>query len=528
MGGFLAACRDCYKDWLNRLPENLEASLVNDWARVPDDIAFVAGIDPDEERRLEVKQLIRRHAEDLRWANPELRAKAIAELTRYGKEFPGIPELALALLPLERTMAKTAYPAADRAAAAEALGHIGGPRAAEALLLRIRSGEESAVALRRAAAEALGLLDASADNPEAHWDLLQEILADGGQHLHGETDPARIEAKLPLLQGASRGLQRLAARSRPFRLPVWGSGRGLKVPMLTLTTAAGAVTTRLVAVEVWQVPLPGGLPLEVVEIQGGTFPIGSPRGELGRDAYGYAPEAAGIEVEAQRLVTVPTFAMARFPITQAQWQTLAEANPSQHKGADLPVACVSWHDSQSWLKRLNRWLAEQGPAQGLAGEPPRLALPSENLWEVACRGGSASPFHFGDTLDAAWANYDASPNYVYPGGRAGRYLQRPSPVGSYGLVNERGLADLHGNVWECCEDVWHPSPLGGPLDGRPRHEPVAGVWDMRLLRGGSWFITPQNCRSAYRSRLRPADSNSVVGFRVCCLPPGFPSWPLYP
>ena len=150
---------------------------------------------------------------------------------------------------------------------------------------------------------------------------------------------------------------------------------------------------------------------------------------------------------------------------------------------------------------------------------------------MACRAGSTSPFHFGDTLDAAWANYDGSPDYVYPGGRPGPYLQRPSPVGAYGLVNDWGLADLHGNVWEWCADLWHPSPQGGPVNGQAWMEPFEGLpleQQLRLLRGGSWFGVPHRCRSAYRSSTHPADHNVDVGFRLCCLPPGLPSWSFNP
>ena len=96
-------------------------------------------------------------------------------------------------------------------------------------------------------------------------------------------------------------------------------------------------------------------------------------------------------------------------------------------------------------------------------------------------------------------------------------------------MNEWGLADLHGNVWEWCAAVWPPSSVGGPLDGSPREEAAAaGLLKMRLLRGGSWFNEPHDCRSAYRDGYRPADLDDNVGFRVCCLPPGLPSWPSIP
>jgi formylglycine-generating enzyme required for sulfatase activity len=555
MRGFLAACRDCYLRWW-RHPDHIKLIEPPQWQQCLNDFADLAKIDPQQERTMEAEYLIRRHAFDLEYNNLELRAKAIAELSAYAQEIKAntqdgkprdpaqtIPAMRVALQPLALTLAEPTISTADRAAAARALGHIGGSRAAEILIQRIDSTQEPTIAVRRAAAEALGLVECE---PDTHRRLLKKILASKANHLVHETDQIVIDAKLPLLQGAARGLQRLASRSLAASAQgspqwVWGGGPRLKVPMLTLTTKAGAVTTRLVIREVWHVPLPGGQHLELVEIPGGPATLGSPAEEVGRKAYGHRPEATTIDVEEQRHVTVPTFAMARFPITQAQWLSLAgpewqerrqlQPNPSQNKGADLPVESVNLHDCLEWRARLNVWLSEQGASLGLPGEPPRLDLPSETLWEVACRAGSTSPFHFGDTLDAAWANYNGSPDYVYPGGRPGPYLQRPSPVGAYGLVNDWGLADLHGNVWEWCADLWHPSPQGGPVDGQAWMEPFEGLpleqqrW---LLRGGSWVNEPRFCRSAYRVSNRPANRDGSVGFRLCCLPPGLPSWSFNP
>ena len=540
MRGFLAACRECFRDMSKLRPTSNDPSLQEKYANVQVDFARLAGIDIQLERWFEVKNLISRHAEDVKW-NREVRSKAIAELSRYGREFAGVSDpspafkgavaaLQQAVKPLNSAMVKSTLPEADRAAAAEALGHIGGPRAAEALLQQLDATQEP-VAVRRAAAEALGLVDGPPEKPEAYWERLRDILSTEANHLHGETFEA-MDQKLPLLQGAARGLQRIASRSSLFALPVWGMRPGLKVPMLILSTSAGAVTTRKEEkVEVWQVPLPGGVPLEVVKIPAGTYTIGSPPGEHGRNDYDYCPEAVGLEVEPLRDVTVPTFAMSRFPITQAQWQTLADckyqregslglkSDPLLHKGDDLPVHNVSWHHAQEWLVRLNHWLAQQGTSLGMGEEPPALCLPSEHLWEIACRAGTGKPFHFGDTIDSSWANYDASHDYIYPGGRFGANQQRPSIVGSYGLVNDYGLSDLHGNVWEWCADVWQPTPPHiGLQDDRFGNEPGLGALEMRVLRGGSWFFDAASSRSASRTRSRPTSLKPRVGFRVCCLP----------
>jgi formylglycine-generating enzyme required for sulfatase activity len=275
-----------------------------------------------------------------------------------------------------------------------------------------------------------------------------------------------------------------------------------------------------------------------VQIPRGTYIIGSPPEEVGRKIYGHRPEAAEVNVEEQRQVTVPSFGMARYPITQAQWRTLAgeyckkgdaelSPDPSQFKGNDLPVQSVSWHHVREWIKRLNRWisgLAEKQPECWGTGPPSVLDLPSESAWEVACRARSTTSFHFGDTIDAAWANYRGSPDCEYPGGRDGGFLQRPSEVGAYGLVNAWGLADLHGNVWEWGAEVWHTSPLGGPHEETPSVQMPEGLLETRLRRGGSWFCGPNYSRSAFRNGNHPGTLLDAVGFRVCCLPPGLTSW----
>ncbi len=407
------------------------------------------------------------------------------------------------------------------------------------------------VALRRLATECLGLVASRspAGQQRQRIEAFLETQLRGDRldlHVSGEAGWAEHDRRLPLLQGAARALQLAAAAD----LLLLGNGPGRSVPMLSLTALQKGeglrLRTEVLEREVWKLPLPAGEQLELIGVPGGTYLIGSPQTEDGRDVYNaFYPKSEGVNFEAQRQLHLEEFAMVRQAITQAQWRAVAslprlehdlDPNPGSFAAKNLweahgqpgglPVDCVSWHDCQEWLLRLNRWLQEQWPQLGGQGVPPQLALPGEGQWEVACRAGASTPFHFGDTLDTSWANFDG--NYTYGAGRNGPYRQRPLPVGSFGLVNHWGLAEMHGQMWEWCGDQWQPDPSGEgwPSDGRPwqglnpnREVPGRSPFkSARLLRGGSWNNSSRYCRSAYRNFSLPGLRSDTIGFRVCCLP----------
>jgi formylglycine-generating enzyme required for sulfatase activity len=296
---------------------------------------------------------------------------------------------------------------------------------------------------------------------------------------------------------------------------------------------------------VWRLPLPDGEQLELVVVEGRECTIGSPKAEAGRDIYlQFRQKCEGVNAEVQRTVNLKAFALVRHPLTQAQWRVVAalprlerdiSSTPGTYdtKGlwesyaqpSSLAVDSVSWNDCQEWLRRLNRWLVVHWKEQGGQGEARQLALPSESQWEAACRASSGTPFHFGDTLDSTWANYDG--NYTYGPGRKGAYRQRPVPVGFFGLVNRWGLAELHGQLLEWCADQWHRDPRDGSTgDGSPLEGPDADLEGnqeqaYRLLRGGSWLVDPHYARAAFRNGTRPDDVSTLVGVRPGCFsPPG--------
>jgi formylglycine-generating enzyme required for sulfatase activity len=250
--------------------------------------------------------------------------------------------------------------------------------------------------------------------------------------------------------------------------------------------------------------------LELVKIPAGSFVMGAPEDEL-ESFEGERP---------QHEVTVPEFYMGKYPVTQAQWRFVAdlpqvereiEPNPSNFKGDDLPVEQVSWLDATEFCARLSQHTGRD------------YRLPSEAEWEYACRAGTTTPFHFGETIDAEIANYQAEDEKigetVYPGkysrGQFGEYRKKTTPVGSFGVANHFGLYDMHGNVWEWCLDHWHESYEGAPVNGSAWIDLEAEENAGRLLRGGSWYNKPRDCRSAGRIRIDASYRSDSFGFRVC-------------
>ena len=137
-------------------------------------------------------------------------------------------------------------------------------------------------------------------------------------------------------------------------------------------------------------------------------------------------------------------------------------------------------------------------------------LPTEAEWEYACRAGTTSPFHFGATISTDQANYDG--NYIYGAGKKGVRRQKTTPAGSF-PANAWGLYDMHGNVWEWCQDWYGPRSKIDIKD--PQH--VANG-EVRVLHGGSWSNDPKYCRSTHRAREAPGHRYYNVGCRIClCL-----------
>jgi formylglycine-generating enzyme required for sulfatase activity len=196
------------------------------------------------------------------------------------------------------------------------------------------------------------------------------------------------------------------------------------------------------------------------------------------------------------------FLMSRYPVTNQTYSCFLRESertsiPILHaenfNHPQQPVVGVSWDDAQAFCK----WAS--------------CRLPTEAEWEYACRAGTTTRFYFGDSLDSTQANFDG--NYPFGKGKKGPFLKKLSPVGSY-PPNAFGLYDMHGNVWEWCQDWLAPcvQTLVQALVTDPKG-PEHGHY--RMVRGGSWFDSASECRSAYRDGLGPDARSRRHGFRVC-------------
>ena len=218
---------------------------------------------------------------------------------------------------------------------------------------------------------------------------------------------------------------------------------------------------------------------EMVLVSAGKFKMGSPASEAGRRTN---------ETQHEVTLTKP-FYMGKYEVTQEQWKSVMGKNPSignldpsqRILGAKLPVTWVSWDDCQEFIKKLN------------AKTDGGYRLPTEAEWEYACRAGTTTAYSFGDKITPKDANYNIS---------------KPVAVGSY-KPNAFGLYDMHGNVWEWCEDWYGSLKDGGYIDPKG-----AATGEDHVLRGGSFVIKASSARSSDRSYPLPTTWGRGYGFRL--------------
>ncbi|MBL9113857.1 MAG: SUMF1/EgtB/PvdO family nonheme iron enzyme [Verrucomicrobiaceae bacterium] len=226
----------------------------------------------------------------------------------------------------------------------------------------------------------------------------------------------------------------------------------------------------------------------------GSFLMGSPASEVGHE-----------ENENQVQVNLSQgFWIAQTECTQSQWRTVMRSNPSEFTGAKLPVERVTWEEASSFCANLNA-SSPQGP--GLI-----WALPTEAQWEWACRAGTITATAFGESLTSDQANFNG--DSPYGTNHWGANLAKTTAVGHY-RPNGWGLLDMHGNLWEWCEDAWDGNAklIGG-------RDPVSRIGAQRVVRGGSWSYEGQSCRSANRQGFAADSRLWHLGFRPVLVPDG--------
>lgn len=306
-----------------------------------------------------------------------------------------------------------------------------------------------------------------------------------------------------------------------------------------------------------------GTILEMVAVPNGTFTVGALGTTIGR-----------VESEKPKhFETINAFSMGRYPITQAQWHTVASfpqvkmplnPEPSSFKGESNPVERISWAEAVEFCSRLSKHTGQN------------YRLPTEAEWEYVCRAGTTTSFHFGETLTPVLANYNghatstfeesheaeideilnqktliaqgsgqdpkprpkpkprprprrADPNpptnlqtsqsqqddrFFAQQNEVVRYRQQTTPVGNFQLANAFGVSDMHGNVWEWCADQWH--------DNYAKIHTASGIESLdsgnpfRVMRGGAWNTSDDRCRSDSRGKGGAYDQSYFIGFRVAC------------
>ncbi|HLO31315.1 MAG TPA: formylglycine-generating enzyme family protein [Anaerolineales bacterium] len=239
--------------------------------------------------------------------------------------------------------------------------------------------------------------------------------------------------------------------------------------------------------ELYTEDLGKGINLEMLVIPAGSFQMGSSR------RLGNADE------QPQHFVTIKSFMMGKFLITQAQWKAIMGKLPlCRFKGDQLPMERVSWEEAQKFCQRLSTKTRRN------------YQLPSETQWEYACRAGTNTPFSFGETLTIDVANFNGEHTFRHE--PRGTYRHTTTEGGTF-PPNAFGLYDMHGNLWECCADNWLEDYSSSPRDGSSYQKKDSRY---RVARGGSWHEPPELCRSATRIRCLQSEADEVLGFRVVC------------
>jgi formylglycine-generating enzyme required for sulfatase activity len=346
---------------------------------------------------------------------------------------------------------------------------------------------------------------------QSETDAEQAILGAIATYFETDSQPSQVDLASP------KGTAKVEGVSRPV---------GQQQTRLAKDDSAHSgqlkLQRRTQTVQGYRERLSDELGLEIMQIPAGAVWMGSPDTELERQ------DREGPQHE----VILSTFFMGKYPITQLQWRFVAELppvnlrlnpDPARFEGDMHPVEEIAWFEAVEFCDRLSLH----------TGRPYRL--PTEAEWEYACRAspiqtsgtpgsgevrsaGTTTPFHFGETITTDLANYNGADaqHGAYGHGPRGENRQTTTPVDHFGIANAFGLCDMHGNVWEWCQDPWRPTYGDGPSKRKTKAAPQPEQSTHRVARGGAWYTTPQRCRSASRIHFEAESRHPDLGFRVVC------------
>jgi formylglycine-generating enzyme required for sulfatase activity/tRNA A-37 threonylcarbamoyl transferase component Bud32 len=336
-------------------------------------------------------------------------------------------------------------------------------------------------------------------------DGLRQILDKLLKHLAKERyqSAAEVLKDLNAINSTTSTLHQALPQQQQVTTPIFELETSLKFPTLqtfefevvTVDAQGNEISRNCRSAKFYAENLSHEVLVEMVAIPGGTFLMGS------------ANQDGDADERPQHEVTIKPFFIGKFPVTQAQWKAVAalpkvkqslNPNPSKFKGANRPVENVSWHEAVEFCARLIEITGRQ------------YRLPSEAEWEYACRAGTTTPFHFGQTITTELANCSGSETQAWE--QKEKYRKETTPVGSFQVANAFGLYDMHGLVWEWCADSWHKNYDDAPTDGSVWE--IGGDNNRRVLRGGSWSFSSVLCRSASRSWNEPDGGLRICGFRI--------------
>ncbi|NEO87852.1 MAG: SUMF1/EgtB/PvdO family nonheme iron enzyme [Spirulina sp. SIO3F2] len=334
-----------------------------------------------------------------------------------------------------------------------------------------------------------GLYSACQDS-KVDWIVIKAIYDWGGEQINQNTDACKIEASQKVAEFVVHAMQQ-APLTQHHSSTIEDNRTLVQVDFaIQSSNSSGYVAYNSTSKSIKPsedpaltlcdtdskfVNLGGEVSLEMVYIRGGSFLMSSPGGES----------------EDLHKVEISDFWIGKYPVTQAQYRNLVGDKPSEFQGDNLPVENVSWDDAINFCEKISEqkdWYL--------------FRLPSEAEWEYACRAGTTTDFFFGSQLSEEQANFSYS-------------KQQTSPVDFY-PSNSYGLHDMHGNIREWCQDIWHENYIGAPSDGRPWI--TGGERYKRVLRGGGWPYSAWSCRSNYRSSYPSTDRADSIGFRVVGIP----------